>query len=171
MTVVVNYTENSVVVREPGPAGSQGIPGSSIRYQGQIARSTIGTVSGIVQNTYKPVVMSGTFDSAIASGVVVNSGFALRNNTGQTLIFAANAATEVSAGNQEHLGLMLTRNGAVVSGSEVRGHTGNSSSAAPLTIPSYFISLDNGDEVGLAVANFSANANVSLERTRLTLSV
>jgi len=171
MTVVVSYTETSVVLREPGPAGPQGIPGPSIRYQGQIARVAIGTVSGIVQSSYKPVAISGTFDSSIASGVVIGSGFALRNNTGQTLVFAANAATEASAGNQEHLGLMLTKNGTVVSGSEVRGHTGNSSSAVPLTIPSYFISLDNGDEVGLAVANFSATANVSLERTRLTLSV
>lgn len=171
MTVVVSSTSNSVVLREPGPAGPQGVPGPSIRYQGQLARAAIGTISGIVQNVYKSVVMSGVFDSAIASGLVIGSGFTLLNNTGQTLVFAANVATEASAGNQEHLGLMLTKNGVVISGSEIRGHTGNSSSAAPLTIPSYFISLDNGDEVGLAVANFSANANVSLERTRLTLSV
>lgn len=171
MTVVVSYTENSVVVREPGPAGPQGVAGASLRYQGQIVRTSIGTVSGVVQNVYRPVTLSGTFDSAIASGIVAGSGFALRNNTGLSLVFAVDVATEASAGNQEHLGLILTKNGAIVSGSEIRGHTGNSSSAVPLTIPSYFIRLDNGEEVGIAVADFSASVNIQLERTRLSLSV
>lgn len=170
MTVLVSYTTNSVLIREPGPAGPSGVPGNNVRYQGQLSRLPLTTVSGIVQNVYKPVTMSGTLDS-VSSGIIAGSGFSLRNNTGSTFVMFVTVATEASSGNQEHLGLMLTKNGAVISGSETRAHTGNSSSAAPITLPAFFVSLNNGEEIGIAVANFSSNVAIDLERTRLTLSL
>lgn len=171
MTVIANVTNNSVVLREPGPAGAQGIPGSSVRYQAQIIHLPIVTISGIVQNVYSPVAMSGTFDSGVASGIVVGSGFSLRNNTNATLIFKASAATEATANNNENLGLRITKNGVTIAASETGGHTGNSSTAALLIAPSFYLELAHDDEVGLAVTNFSASVNIRLQRTRLILSV
>lgn len=171
MTVVVSSTSNSVVLREPGPAGPQGIPGPSVRYQAQIIGLPIVTISGIVQNTYSAVTMSGTFDSTVASGIIIGSGFSLRNNTGSTFIFKASAATEATANNNENLGLRLTKNGVTIANSETGGHTGNASTAALLIAPAYYLELAHGDEVGLAVTNFSASVNIGLQRTRLTLSV
>ncbi len=170
MTIIANVTNNSVVLREPGPAGAQGIPGSSVRYQAQIIHLPIVTISGIVQNVYSPVVMSGTFDSGVASGIVVGSGFSLRNNTNATLIFNASAVAEATAHNNENLGLRLTKNGVTIANSETGAHVSNSSAASLLIVPSFYLELAHGHEVGLAVTNFSANVNISLQRTRLTLS-
>ena len=173
MTVVVQTSPTTIVIREPGPSGPQGVPGPSVRYQGQSWRMNDATVSGIVQGVYSVVNISGFFDNTVASGVVAASGtgFGLRNNTGATFVFQVSVALEASAGNQEHLGIMLTKNGAVVSGTDSRAHTGNSSSEAPLNIPRHLISLSNGDEVGMAVANFSSSTNIVVRRGRIVASV
>jgi len=179
MTVLVQTSPTTIVIREPGPAGAQGAPGApnasgtSTRFQGQSWRMTDATVSGITQNVYSIVNISGFFDNSVASGIVAASGtgFGLRNNTGATFVFQVSVALEVSAGSQDHLGITLTKNGAVVSGTDSRAHTGNLSSEAPLNIPRHLISLNNGDEVGVAVANFSASANIIIRRGRTVASV
>lgn len=173
MTVIVQTSPTTIVIREPGPQGPQGVPGLGVRYQGQSWRMNDATVSGIARDVYSVVNISGFFDNSVASGIVAASGtgFGLRNNTGATFIFQVSVALEASAGNQDHLGIMLTKNGAVVSGTDSRAHTGNSSSEAPLNIPRHLISLSNGDEVGVAVANFSSSANIIIRRGRIVASV
>ncbi len=173
MTVVVQTSPTTIVIREPGPPGAQGVPGPSVRYQGQSWRMNDATVSGIVQGVYSVVNISGFFDNTVASGIVAASGtgFGLRNNTGATFVLQVSAALEVSAGNNENIGIMLTKNGALVSGTDSRGHTGNSSSEAALNIPRHLISLSHGDEVGVAVANFSANVDIIVRRGRIVASV
>ena len=116
MTVVVQTSPTTIVIREPGPSGPQGVPGSSVRYQGQSWRMNDATVSGIVQGVYSVVNISGFFDNTVASGIVAASGtgFGLRNNTGATFVFQVSVALEASAGNNEHIGIMLTKNGTVV---------------------------------------------------------
>lgn len=142
---------------------------SGIHTRGQASRTTVGTVSIATQGTYVSTGLAATFDSTTAYGTTLGTTdqFAVKNTSGSTQLFNVSASVDVHAGNNQNLGLRLSKNGVGIAESEVRSLSG--SDAVSLST-SWLISAAANDEIGIQVANHDGTTAISLKRGRIVLT-
>ena len=144
------------------------VPGITPNYRGQMGRITTGTVTGLTLNTYKATGLVGTLDTSTTFGMVLGTTnqLALKNNSGGTRIFRVYASYDGKAGNNEVLGLKLAKNNVPIDESECRSFAGAAGQFAKL-VTNWMVSLADGDEISIWVANFSNTTNIDIDRCRI----
>jgi hypothetical protein len=144
------------------------VSGITPTQRGQLSRTTSGTVSGLVLNTYKTTGLTGTLDTGTTTGMVLGTTdtLALKNNSGGTRIFRVYASADAKAGNNEVLGVKLARNGTPIDESECRAFAGSANQFAKL-VTNWMVSLNDGDEIAIFIANHSSTTNIVIDRCRI----
>ena len=148
-----------------GPQGADGADGDGVAYYGQLSRQTSGVVPIATQGVYVPIELQGDFDSNDAFGLEQEGPFTLKNVTEEAIFVTAIGSFDASSGNQQVLGGRLAVNGVTIPESECRAATGTVNLGKLMS--QWMITLEPGDELGLAAANFSAAANVTVQRAKL----
>lgn len=149
-----------------GPAGAAGSP-----FYGQASKMDAGTINVATQGVYQATGLTATFDLANAAGVALatTNTFGLRNTSGSTKIFRVYGSIDAKASNNEILGIKLAKNGAALDSTECRAFGGSSQQEAKL-VTSWMISLADGDEVSLFIANHSSAHSIAFGRGRILMS-
>jgi hypothetical protein len=167
-TVTVNETTNTVVVTTPGPAGPSGSAAAAVR--GQVSKMDAGTIVIATQSVYASTGLTGTFDTATASGMVLGTTdtFAVKNTSGATKLMQIYGSIDAKTvtGNNKILGIKLAKNGTPIAETECRAFTSSGGQEAKL-VTNWMISMAANDEVALFIANHSGDEDITLGRARL----
>ena len=167
-TVTVNKTTNTVTVTTPGPAGPSGAAAAAVR--GQVSKMDAGTIDIVTQGVYVSTGLTGTFDTATASGMTLGTvnAFAVKNTSGATKLMQIYGSIDAktATGNNKILGIKLAKNGTAIDQTECRAFTGSGSEEAKL-VTNWMISMAPNDEVALFIANHSGDEDITLGRARL----
>ena len=167
-TVTVNETTNTVTVTTPGPAGPSGSAAAAVR--GQVSKMDAGTIVIATQSVYVSTGLTGTFDTATASGMTLGTvnAFAVKNTSGSTKLMQIYGSIDAKtvSGNNKILGIKLAKNGTAIDQTECRAFTGSGGQEAKL-VTNWMISMAANDEVALFIANHSGDENITLGRARL----
>jgi len=170
-TVTVNETTNTVTVTTPGPAGPSGAAGVMVR--GQVSKMDAGTIDIVTQGVYVSTGLTGTFDTATASGMTLGTtnAFAVKNTSGATKLMQIYGSIDAKtvSGNNKVLGIKLAKNGTAIDQTECRALTGSGNEEAKL-VTNWMISMAANDEVALFIANHSSNVDITFSRGRLVAS-
>ena len=154
----------------PGPPGPPGADGDGTAYYGQVSKMTDGTINIATAGTYQSTGLTATLDSesyGIALGTT--DTFAIKNTSGETLLFKIYASADIDAGNNKILGVKLALNGNPVDTTECRASTATGSDFAKL-VTNWMIELAPNDEVALFVTNHTSTGNITLNRGRIVTS-
>jgi hypothetical protein len=76
------------------------------------------------------------------------------------------ASADAKAANNEVLGIRLAVNGVTIAASECRAFEGSAHQFAKL-VTNWMVSLNNGDEIALFIANHSSTTNIVIDRCRI----
>jgi len=167
-TVTVNETTNTVTVTTPGPAGPSGAAAAAVR--GQVSKMDAGTIVIATQSVYVSTGLTGTFDTATASGMTLGTvnAFAVKNTSGATKLMQVYGSIDAKTvtGNNKILGIKLAKNGTAIAETECRAFTSSGGQEAKL-VTNWMISMAPNDEVALFIANHSGDENITLGRARL----
>ena len=167
-TVTVNKTTNTVTVTTPGPAGPSGAAAAAVR--GQVSKMDAGTIVIATQSVYVSTGLTGTFDTATASGMTLGTSntFAVKNTSGATRLMQIYGSIDAktATGNNKILGIKLAKNGTAIDQTECRAFTGSGAEEAKL-VTNWMISMAPNDEVALFIANHSGDEDITLGRARL----
>jgi hypothetical protein len=167
-TVTVNETTNTVVVTTPGPAGPSGSAAAAVR--GQVSKMDAGTIVIATQSVYVSTGLTGTFDTATASGMTLgtSNAFAVKNTSGSTKLMQIYGSIDAKtvSGNNKILGIKLAKNGIAIDQTECRAFTSSGGQEAKL-VTNWMISMAANDEVALFIANHSGDEDITLGRARL----
>jgi hypothetical protein len=167
-TVTVNKTTNTVTVTTPGPAGPSGAAAAAVR--GQVSKMDAGTIVIATQSVYVSTGLTGTFDTATASGMTLGTvnAFAVKNTSGSTKLMQIYGSIDAktATGNNKILGIKLAKNGTAIDQTECRASTSSGGQEAKL-VTNWMISMAPNDEVALFIANHSGDENITLGRARL----
>jgi hypothetical protein len=165
---ITTPTSGQVLQLSGGQWVNSSIAGFTPTYRGQLSRTTSGTVTGLTLNTYKTTGLTGTLDTATTTGMVLGTTdtLALKNSSGSTRIFRVYASADAKAGNNEVLGIRLAVNGVTIAASECRAFEGSAHQFAKL-VTNWMVSLNNGDEIALFIANHSSTTNIVIDRCRI----
>jgi hypothetical protein len=167
-TVTVNKTTNTVTVTTPGPAGPSGAAAAAVR--GQVSKMDAGTIVIATQSVYVSTGLTGTFDTATASGMTLGTtnAFAVKNTSGATKLMQIYGSIDAKTvtGNNKILGIKLAKNGTAIDQTECRAFTGSGGQEAKL-VTNWMINMAPNDEVALFIANHSGDEDITLGRGRL----
>ena len=167
-TVTVNETTNTVVVTTPGPAGPSGSVAPLVC--GQVSKMDAGTIVIATQSVYVSTGLTGTFDTATASGMTLGTvnAFAVKNTSGATRLMQIYGSIDAKTvtGNNKILGIKLAKNGTPIAETECRAFTSSGGQEAKL-VTNWMISMAANDEVALFIANHSGTEDISFGRGRL----
>jgi hypothetical protein len=167
-TVTVNETTNTVTVTTPGPAGPSGSVAPLVC--GQVSKMDAGTIVIATQSVYVSTGLTGTFDTATASGMTLgtSNAFAVKNTSGTTRLMQIYGSIDAktASGNNKILGIKLAKNGTAIDQTECRAFTGSGGQEAKL-VTNWMISMAANDEVALFIANHSGDEDISFGRGRL----
>jgi hypothetical protein len=167
-TVTVNETTNTVVVTTPGPAGPSGSAAAAVR--GQVSKMDAGTITITTQSVYVSTGLTGTFDTATASGMTLGTtnAFAVKNTSGATKLMQIYGSIDAktTSGNNKILGIKLAKNGTAIAETECRAFTSSGGQEAKL-VTNWMISMAANDEVALFIANHSGDEDITFARGRL----
>jgi hypothetical protein len=167
-TVTVNETTNTVTVTTPGPAGPSGSVAPLVC--GQVSKMDAGTIVIATQSVYVSTGLTGTFDTATASGMTLgtSNAFAVKNTSGTTRLMQIYGSIDAktASGNNKILGIKLAKNGTAIDQTECRAFTGSGGQEAKL-VTNWMISMAANDEVALFIANHSDDLDISFGRGRL----
>ena len=167
-TVTVNKTTNTVTVTTPGPAGPSGAAAAAVR--GQVSKMDAGTIVIATQSVYVSTGLTGTFDTATASGMTLGTTntFAVKNTSGATKLMQIYGSIDAktATGNNKILGIKLAKNGTAIDQTECRAFTSSGGQEAKL-VTNWMISMAPNDEVALFIANHSGDEDITLGRARL----
>jgi hypothetical protein len=135
--------------------------------RGQIASQTAQTIQIASANTYVPMSISGSFDTAIALGTQssTTASFGVKNTSGQSLVFMVIATVDVSIGNNRVAGLRLAVDGVPIAETTCHAATGTQNFAKLLS--QYLINVPNNSEVSCFLANIGATSNIGVERAKI----
>ena len=139
--------------------------------RGQVSKMDADTITIATQGTYVTTGLTGIFDTATASGMVLgtSNAFALKNTSGISKLLRFYGSIDAFAGNNQILGIKLAYNGVAIAETECRAFTGSGGQEAKL-VTSWMIELANNAEVSLFIANHSGATNISFKRGRLLAS-
>jgi hypothetical protein len=139
--------------------------------RGQVSKMDTDTITIATQGTYVTTGLTGIFDTATASGMVLgtSNAFALKNTSGISKLLRFYGSIDAFAGNNQILGIKLAYNGVAIAETECRAFTGSGGQEAKL-VTSWMIELANNAEVSLFIANHSGATNISFKRGRLLAS-
>lgn len=142
---------------------------SGIHVRGQTSRTSVGTINIATAGTYVSTGLSATFDTATAYGTSAGTTdlFSVKNTSGAAQLFNVNACVDIHGGNNQNIGLRLSKNGVGIAESEVRSF---SSSDATSLSTSWLISAVANDEIGIQVANHDGTTAISFKRGRIVLT-
>ena len=167
-TVTVNETTNTVTVTTPGPAGPSGSVAPLVC--GQVSKMDAGTIVIATQSVYVSTGLTGTFDTATASGMTLGTtnAFAVKNTSGTTRLMQIYGSIDAktASGNNKILGIKLAKNGTPIDQTECRAFTSSGGQEAKL-VTNWMISMAANDEVALFIANHSGDEDISFGRGRL----
>jgi hypothetical protein len=165
---ITTPTSGQVLQLSGGQWVNATVAGVTPTYRGQLSRITSGTVSGLTLGTYKTTGLTGTLDTATTTGMVLGTTdtLALKNSSGSTRIFRVYASADAKAGNNEVLGIKLALNGVPIDNSECRAFAGSANQFAKL-VTNWMVSLDDGDELALFIANHGSTTNIVIDRCRM----
>jgi len=167
-SVTVNETTNTVTVTTPGPAGPSGA--AAVMVRGQASNMDSGTIDIVTQGVYVSTGLTGTFDTATASGMTLGTtnAFAVKNTSGAPKLMQIYGSIDAktATGNNKVLGIKLAKNGTAIDQTECRAFTGSGNEEAKL-VTNWMISMAANDEVALFIANHSSNVDISFGRGRL----
>ena len=170
-SVTVNETTNTVTVTTPGPAGPSGA--AAVMVRGQASKMDSGTIDIVTQGVYVSTGLTGTFDTATASGMTLGTtnAFAVKNTSGATKLMQIYGSIDAKtvSGNNKVLGIKLAKNGTAIDQTECRAFTGSGAEEAKL-VTNWMISMAANDEVALFIANHSSNVDITFARGRLVAS-
>jgi hypothetical protein len=139
--------------------------------RGQVSKMDADTITIATQGTYVTTGLTGIFDTATASGMVLgtSNAFALKNTSGISKLLRFYGSIDAFAGNNQILGIKLAYNGVAIAETECRAFAGSGGQEAKL-VTSWMIELANNAEVSLFIANHSGATNISFKRGRLLAS-
>jgi hypothetical protein len=124
------------------------------------------TTETVITATDTPVEVQGTFE------YVVNDGFSINTNSvtysGESMTAQAIAIFSVESSNAQDLALYITRNGAVLGDSEGFVTT-DSGGKATNVVCQTIIDLNNGDEISVAVENYTSTHNVTVDNLSMNV--
>jgi hypothetical protein len=142
--------------------------GSVVR--GQVSKMDAGTIVIATQSVYVSTGLTGTFDTATATGITLGTvdAFAVKNTSGTTRLMQIYGSIDAktATGNNKVLGIKLAKNGIAIDQTECRAFTGSGAEEAKL-VTNWIISMAANDEVALFIANHSSNVDITLGRARL----
>ena len=146
------------------------IPAETELVRGQVSKMDAGTIDISTQGVYVSTGLTGTFDSATASGMTLGTTdtFAVKNTSGATKLMQVYGSIDAKTvtGNNKILGIKLAKNGTAIDQTECRAFTGSGAEEAKL-VTNWIISMAANDEVALFIANQSGTENITLGRARL----
>ena len=129
-----------------------------------------GTIVIATQSVYVSTGLTGTFDTATATGMTLGTvdAFAVKNTSGTTRLMQIYGSIDAktATGNNKVLGIKLAKNGIAIDETECRAFTGSGAEEAKL-VTNWIISMAANDEVALFIANHSSNVDITLGRARL----
>jgi hypothetical protein len=129
-----------------------------------------GTIDIVTQSVYVSTGLTGTFDTATASGMTLGTTntFAVKNTSGATKLMQIYGSIDAktATGNNKILGIKLAKNGTAIAETECRAFTGSGGQEAKL-VTNWMISMAPNDEVALFIANHSGDEDITLGRARL----
>ena len=138
--------------------------------RGQASKMDAGTITITTQSVYVTTGLTGTFDTATASGMTLGTTntFAVKNTSGATKLVQIYGSIDAktATGNNHILGIKLAKNGTAIDQTECRAFTGSGSQEAKL-VTNWMVSMAANDEVALFIANHSGTENISFGRGRL----
>lgn len=147
--------------------GGDNADGDGTAYYGQTGRQTSGTVAVSTSETFYPINLAGTFDNNNSYGLIAGTSeqLALKNNTGESQLLVVIGSADVRSSNGQVIGLRLAINGQPIVASECRATTGTTNYGKLLS--QWMVDLDDGDEVSMHLANYSATTNITVDRAKL----
>jgi hypothetical protein len=129
-----------------------------------------GTIDIVTQSVYVSTGLTGTFDTATASGMTLgtSNAFAVKNTSGSTKLMQIYGSIDAKTvtGNNKILGIKLAKNGTAIDQTECRAFTSSGGQEAKL-VTNWMISMAANDEVALFIANHSGDEDISFGRGRL----
>lgn len=138
--------------------------------RGQLSKVDAGTITITTQSVYVTTGLTGTFDTATASGMTLGTTntFAVKNTSGATKLMQIYGSIDAKTvtGNNHTLGIKLAKNGTAIDQTECRAFTGSGGQEAKL-VTNWMISMAANDEVALFIANHSGTENISFGRGQL----
>jgi hypothetical protein len=138
--------------------------------RGQVSKMDAGTIVISTQGVYVNTGLTGTFDTATASGMTLGTvnAFAVKNTSGATKLMQIYGSIDAKtvSGNNKILGIKLGKNSVPIDATECRAFTGSGGQEAKL-VTNWMISMDPTDEVALLIANHSDDLDISFGRGRL----
>jgi hypothetical protein len=153
---------------DPGPAGADG---DGTAYYGQVSRITSGTVSGVTQGVYQSTGLIGTLDSEVYGvSLGTTDTLAVKNTSGETVLFKIYASADVASGNNHALGIKLALNGTPVDNTEHQSPTGTGSSNFAKLVTSWMIELSPNDEVALYITDHTSSGTLTVQRCKIVAS-
>jgi hypothetical protein len=170
LTPNAEYTLSWINNGSPGIQGPPGQDGTGTAYYGEVSRITNGVVNISTAGTYQSTGLTAILDPenfGVSLGTV--DSFAIKNTSGQTVLYKIYASADIEAGNNKVLGIKLALNGNPINETECNAPTGTGTSFAKL-ITNWMIELAPDDEVALYVTNFTNTGNVTLQRGRIVAS-
>ena len=167
LPVVEDVAVQGVQVAEIALIGPQGPPGPSGPF-GQMSRTTSGVVTGAAVGTYRTTGLVGTLD-AVSDGFVLGTSdqLGLRNASGRTLVMRLYGSADIENGNNHVVGLKLAKNGVAIDATECRSATGQGGVNFAKAVTSWCVTMADGDEVSLFVADFTGTGDLTVQRARL----
>ena len=153
---------------DPGPAGADG---DGTAYYGQVSRITSGTVSGVTQGVYQSTGLIGTLDSEVYGvSLGTTDTLAVRNTSGETVLFKIYASADVESGNNHVLGIKLALNGTPVDNTECQSPTGTGSGNFAKLVTNWMVELAPNDEVALYITDHTSSGTLTVQRCRIVAS-
>ena len=138
--------------------------------RGQVSKMDAGTIVIATQSVYVSTGLTGTFDTATATGMTLGTvdAFAVKNTSGTTRLMQIYGSIDAktATGNNKVLGIKLAKNGTAIDQTECRAFTGSGAEEAKL-VTNWIISMAANDEVALFIANHSSTVDITLDRARL----
>jgi hypothetical protein len=145
-------------------------PAEADLVRGQVSKMDSGTIDIVTQSVYVSTGLTGTFDTATASGMTLGTtnAFAVKNTSGATKLMQIYGSIDAKtvSGNNKILGIKLAKNGTAIDQTECRAFTGSGGQEAKL-VTNWMISMAANDEVALFIANHSDDVDITLGRARL----
>jgi hypothetical protein len=141
--------------------------------RGQVSKMDAGTIDIVTQGVYVSTGLTGTFDTATASGMTLGTTntFAVKNTSGGTKLMQIYGSIDAKtvSGNNKILGIKLAKNGIAIDQTECRAFTGSGAEESKL-VTNWIISMAANDEVALFIANHSDGLDITFGRGRLVAS-
>jgi hypothetical protein len=136
--------------------------------RGQVSKITTGEITIANIGEYVTTGLIATLDSSSANGMTLGTvdQFGVKNTSGVAKLMDIYGSIDAKDGNNLTLGIKLAKNGIAIDESECRAFTGSGAQEAKL-MTRWMVSMANGDEVSLLIANHTSTSNLELRRGRI----